>query len=40
MHGLLGVPSMLGWVNTSPLVKTYTMEEFWSLPDPPDYSKV
>lgn len=28
------------WVNTSPLVKTYTLEEFWELPDPPDHSKV
>jgi hypothetical protein len=23
------------WVNTSPLVKTYTLEEFWELPEPP-----
>src|SRR5678816_3396674 len=30
----------MDWVNTSPLVKTYTLEEFWELPDPPDYSKV
>ena len=28
------------WVNTSPLVKTYTLEEFWELPEPPDQSKV
>jgi Uma2 family endonuclease len=28
------------WVNTSPLVKTYTLEEFWELPDPPDRSKL
>lgn len=27
-------------VNTSPLVKTYTLEEFWDLPDPPDRSKL
>jgi Uma2 family endonuclease len=27
-------------INTSPLVKTYTLEEFWSLPDPPDRSKL
>ncbi len=27
-------------VNTSPLVKTYTLEEFWQLPDPPDRSKL
>jgi Uma2 family endonuclease len=24
----------MSWVNTSPLVKTYTLEEFWALPDP------
>ncbi len=28
------------WVNTSPLVKTYTLEEFWQIPDPPDRSKL
>jgi Uma2 family endonuclease len=28
------------WVNTSPLVKTYTLEEFWALPEPPDRSKI
>ena len=28
------------WVNTSPLVKTYTLEEFWELPDPPGRLKV
>ena len=28
------------WVNTSPLVKTYTLEEFWQLPEPPDRSKL
>jgi len=27
------------WVNTSPLVKTYTLEEFWELPEAPDHSK-
>jgi Uma2 family endonuclease len=27
-------------VNTSPLVKTYTLEEFWELPEPPDHSKL
>ncbi|MDT5295936.1 MAG: hypothetical protein QOJ76_2816 [Acidobacteriota bacterium] len=27
-------------INTSPLVKTYTLEEFWQLPDPPDRSKL
>jgi len=29
----------MAWVNTSPLVKTYTLEEFWDLPDPPDKLK-
>ena len=28
------------WINTSPLVKTYTLEEFWDLPEPPDHSKL
>jgi Uma2 family endonuclease len=28
------------WVNTSPLVKRYTLEEFWDLPEPPDHSKI
>jgi Uma2 family endonuclease len=27
-------------ITTSPLVKTYTLEEFWELPDPPDHSKL
>ncbi len=26
-------------VSTSPLVKTYTLEEFWELPEPPDHTK-
>jgi Uma2 family endonuclease len=30
----------MAWVNTSPLVKTYTLEEFWDLPEPPDHSKL
>jgi Uma2 family endonuclease len=30
----------MAWVNTSPLVKTYTLDEFWALPDPPDRSKL
>jgi Uma2 family endonuclease len=30
----------MSWVNTSPLVKKYTLEEFWELPDPPDRSKL
>jgi Uma2 family endonuclease len=32
--------NLMAWVNTSPLVKTYTLEEFWALPDPPDHSKL
>src|SRR5215467_8680424 len=28
------------WVNTSPLVKTYTLDEFWELPESPDHSKL
>ena len=31
---------MISIINTSPLVKTYTLEEFWQLPDPPDRSKL
>jgi Uma2 family endonuclease len=27
-------------LNTSPLVKTYALEEFWQLPDPPDRLKL
>ena len=27
-------------IHTSPLIKTYTLEEFWQLPDPPDRSKL
>ncbi|HET6978208.1 MAG TPA: Uma2 family endonuclease [Pyrinomonadaceae bacterium] len=30
----------MSWVSTSPLVKTYTLEEFWELPEPPDHSKL
>lgn len=30
----------MAWVNTSPLVRRYTLEEFWDLPERPDYSKV
>ena len=30
----------MAWVNTSPLVKTYTLNEFWQLPDAPDRSKL
>ena len=28
------------WVSTSPLVKTYTLEEFWEIPEPPDRLKL
>jgi Uma2 family endonuclease len=27
-------------IQTSPLIKTYTLEEFWQLPEPPDRSKL
>jgi Uma2 family endonuclease len=30
----------MAWINTSPPVKTYTLDEFWRLPDPPDRSKL
>jgi Uma2 family endonuclease len=30
----------MAWVNTSPLVKRYTLEEFWELPESPDGSKL
>ena len=30
----------MAWVSTSPLVKTYTLEEFWELPEPSDHSKL
>jgi len=30
----------MAWVSTSPLVRKYTLEEFWELPDPPDRSKL
>jgi hypothetical protein len=30
----------MAWVNTSPLVKTYTLDEFWRLPDPPNRLKI
>ncbi len=30
----------MSWVNTSPLVKTCTLQEFWDLPEPPDHSKL
>lgn len=31
---------MVSTISTSPFVKTYTLEEFWQLPDPPDRSKL
>src|SRR5213075_443797 len=27
-------------ISTSPLVKTYTLQEFWDLPEPQDHSKL
>src|SRR3979409_741340 len=36
----LSEETLMAWVNTSPLVKTYTREEFWALSDPPDHSKL
>src|ERR1041384_4833851 len=27
-------------ITTSPLVKTYTLQEFWDLPEPRDHSKL
>jgi Uma2 family endonuclease len=30
----------MAWVSTSPLIKTYTLEEFWELSEPPDHSKL
>ena len=30
----------MAWVSTSPLIKTYTLEEFWELPEPSDHSKL
>ena len=29
----------MAWANTSPLGKTYTLEEFWELPEPPERLK-
>lgn len=29
----------MDWISTSPLVKTYTLEEFWEIPEPPDRVK-
>jgi Uma2 family endonuclease len=34
------IRTKMAWANTSPLVKTYSLEEFWALPDPPDHSKL
>ena len=30
----------MAWVNTSPLVRNYSLEGFWQLPEPPDRSKL
>ena len=30
----------MAWLTTSPLVKTYTLEGFWELPEPPDRAKL
>src|SRR5437868_5698559 len=30
----------MAWASTSPLVKTYTLQEFWELPEPSDHSKL
>ena len=27
-------------ITTSPFVKTYTLQEFWELPEPSDHSKL
>jgi Uma2 family endonuclease len=32
--------TQMAWVTTSPFVKTYTLEEFWELPELPDHSKL
>ena len=30
----------MDWISTSPLVKTYTLEEFWEFPQPPGHDKL
>lgn len=40
MSTKLDTPPPVTTYTTSPLVKTYTLEEFWELPDPPDRSKL
>ena len=40
MSTKLDTPTPVKTYTTSPLVKTYTLEEFWELPDPPDRSKL
>jgi Uma2 family endonuclease len=40
MSTKLDNPPTVKTFTTSPLVKTYTLEEFWQLPDPPDRSKL
>jgi Uma2 family endonuclease len=40
MSTKLDNPPLVKTFTTSPLVKTYTLEEFWQLPEPPDRSKL
>ncbi|HWW77135.1 MAG TPA: Uma2 family endonuclease [Pyrinomonadaceae bacterium] len=40
MSTKVDAPPPVKTFTTSPLVKTYTLEEFWRLPDPPDRSKL
>ena len=40
MSTKVDAPPPVKTFTTSPLVKTYTLEEFWQLPDPPDRSKL
>src|ERR1051325_5634048 len=40
MSTKLDNPTPVKTYTTSPLVKTYTLEEFWQLPEPPDRSKL
>jgi len=39
VKGLGSLSVTMSWVTTSPLVKTYTLEEFWALSDPPNRLK-
>jgi Uma2 family endonuclease len=40
MSTKINAPPPVKTFTTSPLVKTYTLEEFWQLPEPPDRSKL